>query len=106
MVAKLSNKFNFYGVTQRRGIYEKTDSLRNGYGNHCLFFLYCFFEVPPERNKLEQINSFPSSIAIHKETSDLFCDANQMTGFYKKRINGLKNHNSIVTIDNHVNVKL
>ena len=48
------------------------------------FFCTAFFEVAPKINKLEQINSFQSSVAIHEETSHLLCGANQMTGFYKK----------------------
>ena len=36
------------------------------------------------------INPFQSSVAFNIETSNLFCSAKQMTGFYIKRKTGLK----------------
>lgn len=42
------------------------------------------------RWKFQSFYSFQSSVAFYIETSHLFCFANQITGFYLKRSNGLK----------------
>ena len=43
-----------------------------------------------------QFNPFQPSVAIYIETSHLLCSAKQMTGFYIKRNNRLKQVNPVI----------